>query len=150
MRGTMSGYQWAELLSGLAACLLGLLTLGIVLFAPLGSFASTTCSSDGRCTEVQGTESLAQSGIQPSAWPFLALLVVCLIVVAVSAALHSRWRRSGWRVLLWIATALIFAFVILASPSIGLFLAPAWLLALGAACLSLSSPSVDGPRMTTG
>jgi hypothetical protein len=146
MRGSMSGYQWAELLSGLAACLLGLLTLGIVLFAPLGSFASTTCSSDGRCTESQGTESLARSGIQPITWLFLALLVACLIIVALSAAVHSRRRTAGRRVLLWIATALIFVFVILASPSIGLFLAPTWLLALGAACLSLSAPS----HMATG
>ena len=146
MQRTMSGYQWAEMLSGLAACFVGLLTLAIILFAPLGGFASTTCSSDGSCTSVQGTESLAQSGIQQITWLFLAVLVVCLLVVAISAALHSRSGKAIWRVPLWSATLLIFVFVILASPSIGIFLAPAWLLALGAAVLSLSShPSLVAP-----
>jgi hypothetical protein len=140
MRRSMSGSQRAEVLSGLAACLVGLLALGVVLFAPLASYASSTTTPDGSTwTFVRRTESLVQSGIQSETWFYLAILVVCLMMVAVSAALHSRSGKGFWRVPLWVATMLILAFVILASPSIGLFLAPAGLLALVAACLSLGT-----------
>ena len=139
------GTQWAELLSGLAACIVGLLALGLVFFAPLTSYASNTCSSDGTCTQVQGHISLAQTlWAQPGgewiAYSYLAGVIICLIIVALSAALHSRGGKMLWCVVLWVATVLLFGLMILGAPSIGLFLAPAWLLALGAACLSLSMP----------
>lgn len=147
MRRNLSGPHRAEMLSGLAAGLIGLLALGIVLFAPLGTYASggETCTADGRCTplpEVRGHMSLFQEGIEPMAWFFLAVLAASLVVVAVSAALHSSSGNILWRVPLWAATMLILLFMLVA-VSIGLFLVPAGLLALLAACLSLGTGAAD-------
>jgi hypothetical protein len=141
----MSGWQWAEMLCGLAAALAGLLALGFVLFGPSYSYASggDTCDANGVCTstpEVHGTESLLQVGISSVTLVFLAILVACLIGVAVGAARHSRTGAGIWRALLWASTILVLGFIFLAALSIGPLLIPAGLLALAAACVSFGTP----------
>jgi hypothetical protein len=143
MRRNLSGPARAELLSGLAAGLLGLLTWGVALFAPLGISVSGSCDSNGACTEVYGHFSLFQSGIEPMTWVFLAILAASFVLVGISAAQHSRSGHSLWRVPLWVATVLILTFVLVAGLSIGLFFAPAGLLALLAACLSVGTQTAE-------
>ncbi|HEY7350662.1 MAG TPA: hypothetical protein VH599_20295 [Ktedonobacterales bacterium] len=152
MRRGIGGLQWIELLSGLAACLVGLLALGYALFAPLASYTSgsDTCTSDGVCTrgpDVHGRISLAQSGLSSEARFFLSVLVVCLIVVAISAVAHSLSGKPDWRAWLWVSTIIILIFVVLGALSIGPFIAPAGLLALVAACFSLGARPTTPARL---
>ncbi len=117
--------------------------MGYFLFAPLYNYTVgpvTSCTQNGICGSTpgtQGTASLVQTGISPEAQFSLSILVLCLVGVAVGATLHSRSGASAWRSLLWIATILLLGFVVLGMLTIGLFIAPAALLALVAACASL-------------
>jgi hypothetical protein len=71
---------------------------------------------------------------------FISLMLLCVAGVAVGAYLHSRQGRRGDLWLLWGATALLAIGVLVSGLSIGLFLLPAALLALLAACLGSGVP----------
>ncbi len=119
----MGNLQRLEAACGLRAALVGCLGLAYALFGPVYRLESSSRQS--------GTANLLQVAIPPSALIALCILVLGLIGVIVSAVVHSRTGSSGWRIVLWIATT-----VIVALPSIGVFLLPATLFALLASVLS--------------
>ena len=82
---------------------------------------------------------MLQVGIAPITIVALCILLMGLIGVAVSAVVHSRTGGSGWRIVLWVATAVIVSLTFLTLFSIGLFLLPSTLFALLASALSLGA-----------
>ncbi len=127
----MSNLQRLEAACGLLAALFGFLGLAYALFGSVYRFESSSGQS--------GTANLLQVGIQPSALLVLCILVLGLIGVAVSVVVHSRTGGSGWRIVLWLSTAVIVILTFLALPSIGVFLLPGTLFALLAAAFSLGA-----------
>jgi hypothetical protein len=127
----MGNLQRWEAACGLVAALFGLLGLAYALFGPVYRFESSSGQS--------GTANLVQVGIPPSALIALGILVLGLIGVAVSAVVHSRTGGSGWRIVLWLSTAVIVILTFLTLPSIGAFLLPSTLFALLASALSLGA-----------
>jgi phosphoglycerol transferase MdoB-like AlkP superfamily enzyme len=120
-----------EAACGLVAALLGFPGLAFALFGPVYRFESSSGQS--------GTANLLQVGIQPSALIALCILSLGLIGVAVSAVVHSRTGGRGWRIVLWIATAVIVILTLLSLPSIGVFLLPSTPFALLASTFSLGT-----------
>jgi hypothetical protein len=127
----MGNLQRWEAACGLLAALFGFPGLAYVLFGPVYRFESSSGQS--------GTANLLQVGIQPSALIALCILVLGLIGVAVSAVVHSRTGDRGWRIVLWISTAVIVILTLLSLLSIGVFLLPSTLFALLASALSLGA-----------
>jgi phosphoglycerol transferase MdoB-like AlkP superfamily enzyme len=127
----MSNLQRLEAACGLVAALLGFPGLAFALFGPVYRFESSSGQS--------GTANLLQVGIQPSALIALCILSLGLIGVAVSAVVHSRTGGRGWRIVLWIATAVIVILTLLSLPSIGVFLLPSTPFALLASTFSLGT-----------
>ncbi len=127
----MGNLQRWEAACGLVAALFGLLGLAYALFGPVYRFESSSGQS--------GTANLLQVGIPPSALLVLCILVLGLIGVAVSAVVHSRTGGSGWRIMLWLSTAVIVILTFLTLPSIGVFLLPSTLFALLASARSLGA-----------
>ncbi len=131
-----------EAACGLVAALVGFLGLAYALFGPTYSFQS--CSGYGndssKISSCQtGTANLLQVGIPPSAIVALCILLLGLIGVAVSAVVHSRTGGSGWRIVLWVSTAVIVILTFLTGFSIGVFLLPSTLFALLASALSFGA-----------
>ena len=131
-----------EAACGLVAALVGCLFLAFTLFGPTYSFGS--CSGYGNDASNMsscqtGTANLLQVGIAPSALVALCILLLGLIGVAVSAVVHSRTGGSGWRIVLWVATAVIVSLTLLTGLSIGLFLLPSTLFALLASAFALGA-----------
>src|SRR5258708_6578141 len=124
----MGNLQRWEAACGLLAALFGFLGLAYVLFGPVYRFESSSGQS--------GTANLLQVGIQPSALIALCILSLGLIGVAISAVVHSRTGGRGWRIVLWISTAVIVILTLLSLLSIGVFLLPSTLFALLASALS--------------
>ncbi len=118
-----------EAACGLVAALFGFLGVAYALFGPTYSFQNSSGQT--------GTANLLQVGTPPSAILALCILSLGLIGEAAGAVLHSRTRENRWRIVLWIATAVMVAFLVLALPSIGLLLLPSTLFALVASALSL-------------
>lgn len=127
----MGNLQRLEAACGLVAALLGFLGLAFALFGPVYRFASSSGQS--------GTANLVQVRIQPSALIALCILSLGLIGEAVSAVVHSRTGGRGWRIVLWISTAVIVILTFLSLPSIGVFLLPSTLFALLASTFSLDA-----------
>ena len=96
-----------EAACGLVAALAGCLVLAFTLFGPSYSFES--CSGNGSTISScqTGMTSLLQVGIQPTTLVAFCILLLGLIGVAVGAVVHSRTGGSGWRIVLWVATAVI-------------------------------------------
>ncbi len=120
-----------EAACGLVVALFGCLGLAYALFGPVYRFESSSGQS--------GTANMLQVGIQPSALIALCILVLGLLAVAVSAVVHSRTGGSGWRIVLWVVTAIIVIFTFITGFSIGLLLLPSTLFALLASALSLGA-----------
>ena len=127
----MGNLQRLEAACGLVAALLGFLGLAFALFGPVYRFESSSGQS--------GTANLLQVGIPPSALIALCILSLGLIGVAISAVVHSRTGGRGWRIMLWIATAVIVIVTLLSLPSIGVLLLPSTLFALLACTFSLGA-----------
>ncbi len=127
----MGNLQRLEASCGLLAALLGLLGLAYALFGPTYSFANSSGQS--------GTANLVQVGIQPITLIILGILVFGLIGVAAGAVVHSRIGGSGWRVVLWVSTAVLVILTFLSLLSIGVLLLPGTLFALLASALSLGA-----------
>ena len=96
-----------EAACGLVAALVGCLVIAFTLFGPTYSFHS--CSGNGSTISScqTGTANLFQVGIQPITIVALGILLLVLIAVAVSAVVHSRTGAGGWRIVLWVSTAVI-------------------------------------------
>src|SRR5262245_32409209 len=112
-----------EAICGVAAATLGLITLGVALFAPLGaqSGCTTPLSPDGApqtdCSTV--AVSIAQAQGLASLIPVIVIFSLILIAIAVFAVLHSAGRVSI--ALLWISVALLWGAMIVSLLSIGIF-----------------------------
>ena len=134
-----------EAICGVAAGALGLLALGVALFAPLGttSGCTTSLSPDGVTQADCSTTSMSLVQVQGlvSLLPAIILFAVPLIGIAAFALLHSLGRGS--LVLLWISVAVLWVAMFLAILSIGIFFAPSALLALFAA-ITGSLPNRSG------
>ena len=120
-----------EAACGLVAALFGFLGLAYALFGPTYSFQNSSGQT--------GTANLLQVGVPPGAIVALGILSLGLIGVAVSAVVHSRTGGRGWRIVLWIATAVIVILTLLSLPSIGVFLLPSTPFALLASTFSLGT-----------
>jgi hypothetical protein len=124
-----------EVICGLAAGALGLLALGVALFAPLGTMSGCTTSlaPDGVTRTDCSTTHMGIAQIQGlvSLLPAIILIAAPLIGIAVFAVRHSVGRGS--LVPLWISVAVLYVAMVLAILSIGIFFAPSALLALLAA-----------------
>ena len=124
-----------EAICGVAAGALGLVALGVALFAPLGtqSGCTTSLSPDGVTrTDCSTTSvSVVQAQGLVSLLPAIILFAAPLIGIAVFALMHSLERGS--LILLWISVALLGVATVLAILSIGIFFAPSALMALLAA-----------------
>ena len=127
-----------ELGAGLAAAVLSVLTLAILLIAPI----VPTCSAPvvaGRCPGTLRYLTLAQAGrqVDASVWLYIIIMAVVTLAGAVGAVLHAvrGWRRGVW--LLWPAALLTFAACAIVGAqggALGLyFLPPTFSLALAAA-----------------
>lgn len=127
----MGNLQRFEAPSGVLAALFGFLGLAYALFGPTYSFANSSGQS--------GTANLVQVGIQPVTLIILGILVLGLIGVAASAVVHSRTGGSGWRVVLWVSTAVLVVLTFLSLLSIGVLLLPGTLFAFLASALSFGA-----------
>jgi hypothetical protein len=125
----MRNLRRLEAACGLVAALFGFLGLAYALFGPTYSFQNSSGQT--------GTESLFQVGIAPGTIVALCILSLGLIGEATGAVLHSRTSENRWRIVLWISTAVLVAFLVLTLPSIGVLLLPGTLFAVGASALSL-------------
>jgi hypothetical protein len=133
--------RWLELISGLAAGVVGLAIIAFTLFGPVYSTASSDPSSctyspaGTTCTgSVYGTATMAQvnGGIPPLALLYFSALAVLLLGLIACTLLHWRLGSHPWRWLLWIVTGLL-ALVALAGFDLFVLMAPSVLLALVAA-----------------
>jgi hypothetical protein len=124
-----------EAVCGVAAGALGLVALGVALFAPLGTMSGcvTSLSPDGATrTDCSTTSvSIVQAQGLVSLLPAIILFAAPVIGIAVFAVRHSVGRGS--LVPLWIGVAVLYVAMVLAILSIGIFFAPSALLALLAA-----------------
>jgi len=89
----MNMYRRFESISGLAAAVLGILALAYALFGQIYRGIGSSGQS--------GTASLLQVGIQPITIAVLAVLLLALIGLVVSSALHSSTGETGWQVNTW-------------------------------------------------
>ncbi len=131
----MAWFRRIEAISGIAAGALGLLALGVALFAPLGtqSGCTTSLAPDGSTQTDCSTTSVSIVQVQGlvSLLPAILLFAAPLISIAILALLHSLGRGS--LILLWISVGVLCVAMFLAVLSIGIFFAPSALLALLAA-----------------
>jgi hypothetical protein len=135
----MAWSRRVEVICGVAAGVLGLVALGVALFAPLGTIqrsCTATLSPEGvtrmDCSTAGVTHvSIAQVQGLASLTPVIALIGAILIGIAVFACWHS--TGGGSLALLWVSTALLCAAMVLTILSIGIVFAPSALLALIAA-----------------
>ena len=122
-----------ELICGVLAGALGIVALGIGLFAPLAVQCTTTTSSQSSCTMV----SLAQAqGLATLLLP-IELFGSLSLGIALFAAWHSATRNVLALVLLWVCTVLLSLNTLLAILSIGSLFIPADLIAFVAGVVGL-------------
>ena len=132
----MGARHW-ELFSGLAAAVLGLLSLAYVVFGPTYRYTSMTATVDGPVHTESGRASLAQPGLEPVTAIFLVVILAAVVGVAVGASLHSRWGGQVGLKLLWLSAVVLLGGAFLRVFSVGLYLLPVALLALLAATAGL-------------
>ncbi len=142
--------RWLELLSGLAA---GIVGLAIIAFAMFGLVYSTASSVQSNCMysqagttctgSVYGTASLVQvnGGIPPLALLYFSALAVLLLGLIASTLLHWRLGSHLWRKRLWIMAGLL-ARVALAGFDLFVLMVPSVFLALVAALAALNNRPV--------
>lgn len=131
----MSNLRRFEAVCGLLAALLGFLGLAYALFGPTYRFESSSGQS--------GTANMLQVGIPPGTLIALGILLLGLIGAAIGAVVHSRTGGNGWRIVLWVSTAVMVVLTLLTLPSIGVLLLPGTLFALCASALSLGTRRVS-------
>lgn len=139
--------RWLELISGLAAGVLGLLIVAFVLFGPFYQTATSSCTGNqagSLCSATQrGTATLAQvnHGYPPLALLYFGVLAVVLLSLIVSTVLHWHSGSDLWRRCLWGATGLL-VIVALLGFDLWVFSAPSLLLALVASIAASRSEDI--------
>jgi hypothetical protein len=133
-----------EFIAGILTATLGAAGLAFALGAPLGT-ESRGCSTSGGigqpsvvdCSQAY-TRQVSAIEIQGLASLLPAILIFSSILLAIAgfAVVHSQSGARSSLVFLWIFTALLWAMMLLAALSIGVFLLPAALLALLTAILA--------------
>ena len=91
--------------------------------------ATTTATGQDTCSTTFAPAALLFRS-EPGAWIVVSVLVFALAGVAAGAVIHSQIGNNARRVILWIATGVLFAGTIATLASIGLNVAPALALAL--------------------
>lgn len=123
-----------ELVSGLAAGLVGAAGLAYAVFGPTGRYQESSIGTDGTVTRaVTGSTNLLQEGIEPATAAFLVLAFVLFLGVAAGASLRADGHCQAGLLLLWSSVALLVVVTWVALASVGLLLVPGTLLALIAA-----------------
>lgn len=134
----MNMVRMVERLSGLASGVVGLLTLAFLLFGPASHYMKsvTTCTgvpNNVSCTST-GLDHVTTGAIRIDLFPLsiflMSVVVLLFVVLAVSAALHSRSGTTLWQACLWASTALLVILVLLTLHTLWLALAPALVLAV--------------------
>lgn len=120
-----------ELGAGIAAAVLSVITLIVILFAPIVSSCSGGTLSHCPAGH-QHNESLLQLGIDGSVWAYLIGMVVVLIAGGAGAVAEARYGWRGGVALLWGGAVLAFAACALTAGGIGLLYLPSVL----AVCLA--------------
>jgi hypothetical protein len=119
-----------ELVCGVLGGTLGLVALGVALFAPLGMRCVTTTVSPGvsGCSHVSLVEMQGLAGLS------FAILIFSgpSLGVLLFSVWHNLTREGSLLVLLWASTILLWFATVLGLLSIGLFFVPADALALAA------------------
>ncbi len=126
-----------ELASGAASFFLGFAGWLWAVFGP------TYSASGGSSTGRGATESRSLAQVQDLAsGPIVFLLAVlaCLFAVGVGAYLHGSRRKSWGLPILVMATAFLIGSVVLSAFTVGLFIAPAALLAVVASVAGSERP----------
>lgn len=105
----MRAFRQMEVIAGVGATIMGLLTLAVALFVPLLSFRVITTTPDGQATAHTEMQTLAQQvsgGTQTSLLVTFAALAVSMGLLALA---HTRRRTRGDLILLWIVCLLLLA-----------------------------------------
>jgi hypothetical protein len=139
-----------EMMSGLLTGIAGLAGPGYALCGPMGSTTAESETTIGSVTVTtaigHGSTTPAEQGVLPVTMLFLTAALLCAVGVVVGAYLHVRHSDPVGLALLCVATALLWGETILGAASIGVFLAPAALLALSTASVGV----VAGSRRAAG
>jgi hypothetical protein len=136
-----------EMTSGLLTGIAGLFGLGYALYGPTSTMSeSQTTAGSATVTTITRSATLAEQGLLPVTMLFLTAALLCAVGVVVGAYLHVRHGDPVGLALLCVATALLWGETILGAASIGVFLAPAALLALSTASVGV----VAGSRRAAG
>ena len=131
-----------ELVSGLAATVLGLAFLAYVLFGPTYASESTSIGStsigvgaDGTTprTTTRESESLLEQGVHPVTWIFLGIVMLTVLSAGGGAIAHGLSGLRAGLIVLWLSAVLLLVGAILSIFSVGLYVLPVALLALTAA-----------------
>jgi len=106
---------------------------------------SMRCSSDasGAMSCETSSQTLLESGITPAGWLLIAAVVGVLLLVPLLAAADVHLRSAPARFLLRLLAFTMFVFACIGLASIGLFLMPGALLAVGSAAASFGSKRTD-------
>lgn len=126
----------AETICGLAGGALGLAGLGVAFFAPLGTDAGSTCDSSGSCTNYSHAVSYAGMQGIGSVIPYLIVIGLPMLGVAVGATVHATRGSGVARGVLQFCALLLGVFTVLGALSVGIFLLPGTALAIAASVLS--------------
>ena len=139
-----------ELLSGLAACVIGVVGWLWAVFGPTYATGGGAATSGGGNAPVVATESRSLVQVQDiGSGPivFLLALLVCMAAVGVGAYLHGSRRVTTGLPILLMGTLFLIGGVVLSAFTVGLFVAPAAALGLVASiagwCVPVSARPSD-------
>ncbi len=129
----MTSSRWIEIISGLVACVLGLLVLAIQFFGSIVAYQSS--STNG--TSVSGTTSYAH--IAGGVAPIYLLFGLPLLGIALGASFHATRNMLTARIVLWASTIMLVLLAGLALLSIGPWLFPSVILAVIASSIATAN-----------
>lgn len=118
---------------------------------PVYSGTTTTCSYAQACAQTQVTKTTSATLVEVDGNGALAVVALPLVPVLVAAAsMHRRFRKhaEGAGVVAWLAVALVGTFTTLGALTIGIFVAPLFVL-LMCACTAASVRSSTPPGTRT-
>ena len=128
-----------ELASGAASFFLGFAGWLWAVFGP--TYSASGGSSTGRVATVTESRSLAQvQDLASGPIVFLLAVLACLLAVGVGSYLHGGRGKSVGLPILVMATAFLIGSVVLSAFTVGLFIAPAALLAVVASVAGSERP----------
>jgi hypothetical protein len=124
----MSLRRRLELILGLLTGIVGIIGLTVGTSLQHECVAAAATGQDTCSTTFAPAALVFRS--EPGAWVVASVLVFALASVAAGVVIHSHVGNNAGRVILWIATGVLFAGTIATMASIGLNVAPALALAL--------------------